>query len=173
MESLRSRRLDTPIGRLTLFSTDEGLVHIAFDGEEGAEYSRLREAAVEEPDSAPEAARQLREFFAGTRTSFDLPLAVTGDTFTRRAQRALGEIPFGTTVTYVELADMAGNARAVRAAGSACARNPLPIVWACHRVIRTDGTWGNYRGGPRAKSWLLTFESGSAGSRNLDGPAEV
>ncbi|MDR7328847.1 methylated-DNA--[protein]-cysteine S-methyltransferase [Corynebacterium guangdongense] len=168
MESLRSRRLDTPIGGLTLFSTDEGLVHIAFEGDQGAEHSRLREAAVEDPASSPEAARQLSEFFAGARTRFDLPLAVTGETFTRRAQRALGEIPFGTTVTYVELAEMAGNSLAVRAAGSACARNPLPIVWACHRVIRTDGTWGNYRGGERAKAWLLNFEAG-----NFDEPAEV
>lgn len=161
MESLRSRRLDTPIGGLTLFSSDEGLVYIAFDAEDDAEVTRLRDAATPDPTSSPEGSRQLGEFFAGARTSFDLPLAVTGATFTRRAQRALGKIPFGTTVTYAELAETAGNAGAVRAAGSACARNPLPIIWACHRVIRTDGTRGNYRGGRRAKAWLLDFEAGN------------
>ncbi len=172
MESLRSRRLDTPIGGLTLFSTDQGLLYIAFDAEEGAgndaEVTRLRDAAVEDPDSSPEAARQLSEFFAGARTSFDLPLAVTGETFARRAQRAMGAIPFGATVTYAELAETAGNARAIRAAGSACARNPLPIIWACHRVVRSDGTRGSYQGGPRAKDWLLNFEAG-----NLDAAREV
>ena len=141
MDNIRSRRLDTPIGQLTLFSVDDGLVYIAFEGEDSTEVARLRDAAVEDPGSAPQAARQLSEFFAGTRTTFDVPVAVTGDTFTRRAQRAMGEIPYGETVTYAELARAAGNDRAIRAAGSACARNPLPVVWACHRVVRTDGTW--------------------------------
>ena len=169
MDTLYSRRLQTPIGGLTLFSRADGaLLYIAFDAEEDAEVTHLRAEALPDDTSAPEAARQLQEYFAGQRTTFDVPLAVTGENFSRRAQQAMGEIPFGQTLTYTRLAEIAGNPDAIRAAGSACARNPLPIIWACHRVVRSDGSWGAYRGGPEAKTWLLNFEAG-----NLDAPSGV
>ena len=128
--------IDSPIGPLSLSASGTGLTGLSFGG----------------PD------RQLADYFAGTRRLFDVPLDLPAAGFRAAAQARLAEIPYGRTVTYAELAAMSGNPRAVRAAGSACATNPLPIIRPCHRVLRSDGSLGGYRGGLDAKRWLLDHE---------------
>ena len=100
------------------------------------------------------------KYFAGHRTVFDLPLDFRLAAGFRRAVLAhLPAIPYGRTESYAQVATAAGNPKAVRAAGTACARNPLPVVVPCHRVVRSDGTAGGYAGGPDAKRALLALES--------------
>jgi methylated-DNA-[protein]-cysteine S-methyltransferase len=112
------------------------------------------------PDRAPlaEAADQLEAWFAGERTTFDLPLALTGTPFQRAVWSALLEVPYGTTTTYTALAAAAGRPAAVRAAGAAHGRNPVSIVVPCHRVVGTDGRLRGYAGGTAAKARLLAHE---------------
>src|SRR5699024_8400442 len=107
------------------------------------------------------AARELEEYFAGRRRSFDLPLDLRLTRgFRRQVVEQLPTIAYGSTASYAELARRAGSARAMRAVGSACATNPLPVVLPCHRVLRADGSIGGYRGGPEAKRMLLALEAG-------------
>jgi methylated-DNA-[protein]-cysteine S-methyltransferase len=105
-----------------------------------------------------ETARQLQEYFAGTRMRFDLPLALEGTSFQRRVWDALLEIPYGATCSYAELARRIGAPAAVRAAGSANGANPIAIVVPCHRVIATGGGLGGYGGGLDRKQCLLELE---------------
>lgn len=150
MEDFTFAHHDTPLGTLTSVCSPAGLVRV--------EFSRL---LIDEASLADHADvdKQLLEYLSGERTRFDLPLDLPTGGFHAAAQRALLDIPYGRTVTYAELAAAAGNPRAVRAAGTACARNPLPIVVPCHRVVRTDGSVGNYAGGARAKTFLLDLEA--------------
>lgn len=148
------RTIDSPIGALTLYSSPAGLRYLAF-----SDVEEVALDAVADPASAADVVAELNAYFAGTLREFTCAVDVAGDNFQTTAQRALADIPFGETRTYAELADQAGNPSAVRAAGTACARNPVPLIWPCHRVIRSDGTWGAYRGGPAAKDWLLSFET--------------
>ncbi|AIT60570.1 methylated-DNA--[protein]-cysteine S-methyltransferase [Corynebacterium doosanense] len=157
------RTIDSPIGALTLYSTPAGLSYLAF-----SDVEQYAAQSVEDTSSAGVAVAQLEEFFAGRRREFSVPLDVPGEGFQRRAQQLMAEIPFGETRTYTQLAEATGNPNAVRAAGTACAKNPVPLIWPCHRIIRSDGTWGTYRGGEEAKTWLLNFEAG-----NPAGPGAV
>ena len=149
----------SPIGELTLVATDEALVAIRFPGEDDAR------ARVPEPLSTTghpilrAAKSQLDEYFAGRRRAFDLPLAPAGTPFQQAVWRALLAIPFGETRSYADIARAIGQPSATRAVGAANGRNPLPIVLPCHRVVRSDGTYGQYRGGPEAKHALLTMEA--------------
>jgi methylated-DNA-[protein]-cysteine S-methyltransferase len=107
-------------------------------------------------------ARQLDEYFDGRRRVFDLAVDMQlAKGFRRAVLTHLMEIPYGRTESYAVVARSAGNPKAVRAAGSACATNPVPLVVPCHRVVRSDGTWGQYRGGPEAKTMLLNLEAGA------------
>lgn len=105
-----------------------------------------------------DAERQLDEYFAGTRTTFDVALDLTGTEFQRAAWHALTRIPYGTTVSYAEQAAMVGSPRATRAIGSANGRNPIPIIVPCHRVIASDGSLGGYSLGLEMKRALLALE---------------
>ena len=105
-----------------------------------------------------DAERQLGEYFAGTRTTFDVALDLTGTEFQRAAWHALTRIPYGTTVSYAEQAAMVGSPRATRAIGSANGRNPIPIIVPCHRVIASDGSLGGYSLGLEMKRALLALE---------------
>ena len=148
--------VESPLGRLTLVGSSTGLTNVYFSTE-SPDLS-----AMEPSPALADAARQITEYFAGQRTSFSLKLDLPTASplpFRARAQRALSTIPFGERWTYAQLARAAGSAGAVRAAGSACATNPLPIVVPCHRVVRADGTIGSYRGGSEAKRFLLDHES--------------
>lgn len=147
-----------PRSELLALATERGLVAIEF-----AHLWQGRELPAAEGAAAQyleEAARQLGEYLAGERREFTVPVDFSGVTtpFRRRATQALAQIPYGETITYAQLAALAGNPRAVRAAASACARNPLPILYPCHRVIRSDGSLGEYRGGTETKRALLEME---------------
>lgn len=139
--------IETPIGPLVLRASDRGLTAVDFGGEPGPETPLLLDVAS-----------QLAEYFAGDRLLFDVPLDLPTTGFRADAQAALTSIPFGGTVSYTELATSCGRPGAVRAVGSACATNPVPLIRPCHRVLRADGSLGGYRGGLEAKTWLLAHE---------------
>ena len=141
--------VSSPIGRLTLTASEHGLCAIDW----GSSGKQARDNSI-----LLEAARQLEEYFAGTRQIFDLPLDLQGTPFRLRAWRALAEIPYGTTVSYGEQARRLGVPRAARAVGAANASNPLPIVLPCHRVVGASGALTGYGGGLDVKRWLLAHE---------------
>lgn len=160
-------RHDSPLGTLLLGATGEGLVRIALPVEDAdavmADLARrVSPRVLRAPRAAvTDARRQLDEYFAGRRRSFDLPLDWRlSSGFRREALRAIAAIPYGATASYREVAARAGSPNAVRAAGTACATNPLPIVVPCHRVLRTGGGLGGYLGGVEMKSRLLDLERG-------------
>ncbi|WP_349269138.1 methylated-DNA--protein-cysteine methyltransferase [Mycolicibacterium parafortuitum] len=160
------RTVDTPVGTLLLAATPAGLVRVAYDIEgHDIVLARLAEALspriLHAPARLDAVARQIDEYFAKRRTSFDVTvdLSLTRG-FGRSVVEALRRIDYGRRLSYAEVATAVGSPRAVRAVGSACARNPLPVVVPCHRVVRSDGTSGQYVGGPRAKTALLELEAG-------------
>jgi methylated-DNA-[protein]-cysteine S-methyltransferase len=112
-----------------------------------------------------ETERQLGEYFAGTRTRFDLPLEARGSEFEKKVWRALEKIPYGKTRSYLDLAKAIGSPKACRAVGAANGRNPLPIVVPCHRVIGADGKLTGFAGGIEKKAKLLDHEARAAGCR--------
>lgn len=158
-------RHETPLGTLVLGATDEGLVRVGLPAE-GEEAVLDELAARISPrvlrcarDAVTRARRQLDEYFHGRRRRFDVPLDWRLSTGFRRAVlRVTARIPYGSTATYREVAGDAGRPMAFRAAGSALATNPLPIVVPCHRVLPASGGLGGYRGGPEAKARLLALE---------------
>jgi len=158
------RTVDTPVGPLLLAATTEGLVRVAYECEDfdrvlEALANRVSPRVLRAPKRLDRAARQLEEYFAGRRTGFELPLDYAlSSGFRQLVQRHLPQIAYGHTETYKDVAAIVGNPKAVRAVGSACATNPLPVVVPCHRVLRTDGTLGGYIGGLAAKTTLLTLE---------------
>ena len=158
------RTLDTPVGPLLLAATAQGLVRVAFEREGfdavlAALATRVSPRVLEAPRRLDEAAAELEEYFTGARRRFDLPLDRALSTgFREKVQRVLPRIDYGSTRSYKEIAELVGSPRAVRAVGTACATNPLPIVVPCHRVLRTDGALGGYIGGLDAKTALLTLE---------------
>ncbi|MEV0945190.1 methylated-DNA--[protein]-cysteine S-methyltransferase [Rhodococcus sp. NPDC049939] len=159
------RTLDTPIGSLLLASTDRGLVRVAFPRQDhDAVLQSLSEQIspriLRAPARLDVAAREIEEYFCGERTKFDLPLDLRlSKGFRRSVLGCLVDIEYGHTASYAAVAKAAGSPRAVRAVGTACALNPLPVVVPCHRVVRSDGSMGRYAGGPEAKSILLTLEA--------------
>jgi methylated-DNA-[protein]-cysteine S-methyltransferase len=158
------RTLDTPVGTLLLAATPVGLVRVAYDVEGhdtvlAALADRVSPRILRAPARLDVTARELDEYFAGTRRAFDVPLdRRLSSGFRAEVLAHLPEIGYGHTESYAQVAAAAGNAKAVRAVGTACATNPLPVVVPCHRVVRTDGSWGGYVGGPDAKRALLTLE---------------
>ncbi len=155
---------DSPFGPLLLAATPRGLVKLSlpgYDPEETLEdlAARVSPRVLEAPARLDEARRELDLYFEGKLTEFDLPLdwQLSKD-FRRRALRAIDRIPYGKTRSYTEIARSAGNERAVRAAGTACGANPIPIVVPCHRVLRTGGALGGYGGGLPMKEALLKLE---------------
>ena len=158
------RTMDSPVGPLLLAATPAGLVRVAFECENhddvlvelsNAVSPRILRTSLRVDDIA----RQLDEYFTGGRRRFDIPVDLQlSKGFRRAVLTHLLDIPYGARESYTVVAGAAGNPKAVRAAGSACATNPIPLVVPCHRVVRTDGTYGQYRGGPEAKHMLLTME---------------
>jgi len=159
------RTIATPVGELLLAGTERGLVRVAFPRQGHDEVlaslaQTVSPRILRAPGRLDQASRQLGEYFDGRRTVFDLPLDFRLATGFRRAVLAhLPAIPYGRTESYAQVAAATGSPKAVRAVGTACARNPLPVVVPCHRVVRSDGTAGGYAGGPDAKHVLLTLES--------------
>lgn len=158
-------RYDSPLGTILLGATRQGLVRVGLPGEPESEVlddlalrvSPRVLATIREPLDV--ARRELDEYFDGRRRAFDVPLdwRLT-DGFRRRVLQVTALIPYGETRSYREVATRAGRPAAVRAAGSALAANPLPILVPCHRVLRTGGGLGGYRGGLEAKARLLRLE---------------
>ena len=159
------RVVDSPVGRLLLAATGEGLVRVAYEGEGHdavlqALADRVSPRILRDPARLEAAARELGEYFDGRRQAFGLPLdwrLVSG--FRGAVLRHLPDIGYGRTASYAAVAQLTGSPRAVRAVGTACATNPLPVVVPCHRVVRSDGSLGGYLGGAEAKRALLDLES--------------
>jgi methylated-DNA-[protein]-cysteine S-methyltransferase len=162
--------VDSPFGDLIVARTGKGVVEVALPTHRG---SRQREDEVlgqlatlvsprvlESPSRLDQERRQLDEYFEGKRERFDVPVdwALTPKGFRNRALHAVARIPYGKTKTYAEIAKAAGNARAFRAAGTACGHNPVPLIVPCHRVVQSGGGIGNYGGGPEMKRALLDLE---------------
>lgn len=162
------RTIDSPVGSLLLAQSDRGLVRVAFerqgfDGVLQTLSDRFGSRVLEARRLLDDAARQVDAYFAGRRRSFDLAIDDRLSTgFRRTVQRYLPQIAYGHTLTYGQVAQQVGNPKAVRAVGTACATNPLPIVVPCHRVLRSDGSIGGYAGGADAKAALLGLEHPAA-----------
>ena len=159
------RTLDTPLGALLLAATEVGLVRVAYAREDHDRVleqlaNRISPRVLRAPARLDVAAREIEDYFGGRRTVFDLTLDFQlSSGFRRTVLTHLPDIAYGSTASYAALAAAAGNPRAVRAVGTACATNPLPIVVPCHRVVRSDGTIGQYIGGVDAKKTLLALEA--------------
>jgi methylated-DNA-[protein]-cysteine S-methyltransferase len=162
------RTLDTPVGTLLLAATDRGLIRVAYEREDHARAleslaDKVSPRILKAPGRLDRVAREITEYFAGTRRAFDVPLDFRlARGFRLGVLDHLTQIAYGHTESYAQVAAAAGSPRAVRAVGSACATNPLPVVVPCHRVIRSDGSLGGYAGGPDAKHLLLTLEGSAA-----------
>ncbi len=156
--------VDSPVGRLLVAATTEGLVRVAFETEGHDAVlddlgRRISPRVLRAPARLDAVARELDEYFAGRRRAFDVAVDLRLATgFRRQVLTHLREVAYGSTASYGVLAAASGSPRAVRAVGTACALNPVPVVVPCHRVVRSDGSLGRYRGGPAAKRVLLDLE---------------
>ncbi len=155
---------DSPFGPLLLAQTRRGLVRVGLPNQDAEELlvdlsERVSPRVLEAPAQLDAARRELDLYFEGKLDHFDLPLdwRLSGG-FRRRVLRAIRRIPYGQTRSYTEMARKAGNERAVRAVGTACGSNPIPLVVPCHRVLRTGGALGGYGGGLPMKRALLELE---------------
>ena len=159
------RTVDTPVGTLLLAATTAGLVRVAYDVEGhdavlAGLADRISPRVLRAPARLDSVARQIDEYFAKRRTVFDVPVDLRlAEGFRRNVIEHLRDIGYGRRESYAAVAAAIGHPRAVRAVGTACAHNPLPVVIPCHRVVRSDGSTGQYVGGPLAKSTLLDLEA--------------
>lgn len=155
--------LDSPIGKLVLESDGFAIISIHIEGF-GEPMHDLPEnsAGLLLPVCLESCKIQLREYFQGTREQFDLPLAPKGTPFQKRVWSELQRIPFGQTISYLELARRLGDPKVIRASGSANGKNPIAIIIPCHRVIGSNGSLVGYAGGLENKKWLLDFEQKQA-----------
>ena len=156
------KRMPSPVGRLTLVATDDGLAAILWENDRPR---RVRLNLDGEEGSHPvlvETERQLEDYFAGRRKRFALKLDVSGTAFQRQVWNALLTIPFGETRSYGQIAKQIGNPSAVRAVGAANGRNPVTIVAPCHRVVGATGALTGFAGGLDVKADLLAFEGARA-----------
>ncbi len=160
---------DTPIGPLLVAATEAGLVRVGFEREDQDAVlqelaTRIAPRVVALPQRLDPVRRQLDEYFEGRRDHFDVALDWRLSRGFRRTvlEHLYADVPYGRTVSYLELATIVGNPKASRAVGTAMATNPIPIVVPCHRVLRTGGNLGGYGGGLETKVKLLALESGEA-----------
>lgn len=175
-----TRRVETPIGVLTVRAGPSGLTGITWEEDDGPRAGTEsgsppatggKRAVLSAAEMTADAgARQLGEFLRGERQSFDLVLALPEQPpFRRRVLEELARIPYGETVSYGRLAERCGRPGAARAVGNAVGRNPVPVVLPCHRVVRSDGSPGEYGGGRERKRRLLRLEGALRGERAGDG----
>lgn len=151
--------IDSPIGPLTLVATDSSLCAVYMADQR----HRPNDATFgrPDPDAFAKARTQLKQYFAGERSAFDLPLTLEGTAFQREVWQALRDIPYGETRSYGEVAVALGRPNAARAVGLANGRNPLSIVVPCHRLVGADGSLTGYGGGLTRKRYLLDLERGA------------
>lgn len=153
--------LASPLGELQLFADDGGLRRVLLPGEvsDASSGSKSGLVSVQCQQVLAQAQAQLQAYFDGSLRQFTLPLAAKGTAFQQRVWQVLGDLPFGTTCSYGELARRIGQPQAARAVGAALGRNPLPIVVPCHRVLGADGRLTGFSGGVDSKQWLLAHEA--------------
>jgi methylated-DNA-[protein]-cysteine S-methyltransferase len=167
------RTVDSPVGTLLLAATDQGLVRVAYQVEHHDQVlqslaQRVSPRILHAPRRLDQVARQLAEYFEGERREFVLPLDFRlAHGFRREVLGRLRMINYGRTQSYSQVAAAAGHPRAVRAVGTACATNPLPVIVPCHRVLRSDGKLGGYIGGLQTKAVLLSLEAAGASDTNF------
>ena len=158
------RTVDSPLGPLLLAATETGVVRLAYEREDHDQVLqalalKVSPRVLHAPGRLDDAARQLEGYFTGRRRAFDVPLDLRLSAgFRRQVLDHLRTIAYGRTESYSSVARATGRAQAVRAVGSACATNPVPLLVPCHRVLRSDGTLGGYVGGLGAKQALLELE---------------
>ncbi|MFK7048388.1 MULTISPECIES: methylated-DNA--[protein]-cysteine S-methyltransferase [Flavobacterium] len=148
---MKTAFIHSPLGITKITGDQEGIVGISI----------ITETYLSEqiPEELLEAVNQLQEYFKGNRTSFSFTLNLKGTDFQKKVWHELRQIPFGKTISYLDLAKKLGNVKAIRAVASANAKNPIWIVVPCHRVIGTDGSLTGYAGGLWRKKWLLDHEN--------------
>ncbi len=150
--------VDSPVGTLTLVANGSKLAAILWEDDQPTRVRLGSMTADEDHAILIETEHQLKEYFAGTRTRFDVPLEFTGTDFQKQVWQALLTIPFGETRSYRDIAEQIGNVKAVRAVGAANGRNPISIISPCHRVIGASGDLTGFAGGLKAKEMLLLLE---------------
>ena len=166
------RTVDSPVGTLLLAATDQGVVRVAYQLERHDQVlqtlaERVSPRILYAPRRLDQVARQLAEYFEGERREFVLPLDFRlAHGFRREVLSRLRMINYGRTESYSQVAAATGHPRAVRAVGTACATNPLPVIVPCHRVLRSDGKLGGYIGGLQTKAALLSLEAGGTSDTN-------
>jgi len=158
LENLFKKEISSPVGNLTLLATDKALVALIWGKGSARDQKLIASAKSAKSKVLEAAASQLKEYFSGKRTSFDLPLDFKGTSFQVSVWNALRRIPFGKTWSYSDLAKAVKSPRAVRAVGTANSKNPLSIIIPCHRVIAKNGTLAGFGGGVHNKSFLLKHE---------------
>jgi len=163
--TITSHVIDSPIGPLTAFASDKGLVAISW-ADDPTVNGKYDDATDGMNDVLASTEEQLDEYFSGDRTIFDLPLDLHGTEFQVQAWKALAEIPFGETTSYGKQAQKIGRPTAVRAIGAANGKNPVPIVLPCHRVVGANGSLTGFAGGLEIKRFLLDLESGASADGN-------
>jgi methylated-DNA-[protein]-cysteine S-methyltransferase len=151
-------RFASPIGELVITASDSGLTGVWFPGKGEVTAVRPDDRRGSATAVLARACEQLAEYFARSRTTFDIPLDPAGTPFQQRVWEALRAIPYGTTLSYSELARRLGDLRATRAVGAANGRNPIPIIVPCHRVVGANGALTGFGGGLDRKRWLLEHE---------------
>lgn len=151
--------MKAPFGEIEVIASDKGLHNVMFDAVELPRNLQNHEV-VRKPSHPVVAATltQLREYFAGSRTKFDLKLDLEGTEFQVAAWKALARVPYGKTASYAQQADSIGRPTATRAVGAANGRNPVAIVLPCHRIVGSNGTLTGFAGGLGVKQWLLDHE---------------
>ncbi|HNR41643.1 MAG TPA: methylated-DNA--[protein]-cysteine S-methyltransferase [Bacteroidales bacterium] len=157
--------IETPIGEMTVAAIKEGICMLEFTEarKPGADYAKLRQIFNMDADFGTNRhtralKKQLKEYFSGKRKEFSVPLFYHGSDFQKSVWRILEKIPYGKTISYMQLAEMLNNPKAIRAAANATGSNPLAIIIPCHRVVGSDGELTGYRGGIERKSWLIDHE---------------
>ncbi|MFT3838734.1 MAG: methylated-DNA--[protein]-cysteine S-methyltransferase [Myxococcaceae bacterium] len=153
---LFTKTMTSPVGPLRLFADDEALVGVYFSKTKDEPPEGAKQ--VKSHPMLDRAERELREYFAGKRKDFDVPLRPQGTDFQRQVWKQLSRIPFGERISYAELAKRIGNPKAMRAVGSANGCNPIPIIVPCHRVVGADGSLTGFGGGIANKRILLDHE---------------
>lgn len=156
---LYNKKIQTPVGQLTLVAYDQALVAVLWENDDP---TRIKLSESFEQNDHPllaEVEKQLAEYFAGQRTQFNIPLDFQGTAFQKSVWSALLQIPFGETRSYKQIAESIGNVKAVRAVGAANGKNPISIIAPCHRVIGANGKLVGFVGGLKNKDTLLNLES--------------
>lgn len=146
----------SPVGKLRLVASSKGLLSIDVGKSPTTQSSTPKDASAQRVLATT--SKQLAEYFSGKRTTFSVPLDLRGTEFQIESWKALGRIPYGTTISYGEQAQSIGNPKACRAVGSANGKNPIPIIVPCHRVVSADGSLGGYALGLKMKKQLLHLE---------------